>query len=153
MPEKPYTTKGIRSRFDPASSEPYTVSRSGIGLFAECPRCFYLEKRLGIARPDTPGFSLNNAVDALLKKEFDGYRAKGTTHPLMKAFGIDAVPYPHEKLEEWRDSLRHGIKFYHVDVRNYAKYILRDGTMFEKRELLTCLRSKITMAEKEIKIA
>jgi CRISPR/Cas system-associated exonuclease Cas4 (RecB family) len=123
MPEKPYTTKGIRSRFDPASSEPYTVSRSGIGLFAECPRCFYLEKRLGIARPDTPGFSLNNAVDALLKKEFDGYRAKGTTHPLMKAFGIDAVPYPHEKLEEWRDSLRHGIKFYHEQ----SNLIIRGG--------------------------
>jgi DNA invertase Pin-like site-specific DNA recombinase len=45
------------------------------------------------------------------------------------------------------------VKVGDVDVRNYAKYILRDGTMFEKRELLTCLRSKITMAEKEIKIA
>ena len=33
-----------------------------------------------------------------------------------------------------------------IDVRNYAKYILRDGMIFEKRELLTCLRSKITMA-------
>ncbi len=113
MPEKPYSTKGIRSRFDPASPEPYTVSRSGIGLFAECHRCFYLEKRLGIGRPDTPGFSLNVAVDALLKKEFDAHRVKASTHPLMKKYGIDAVPYQHEKLEEWRDSLRRGIKFYH----------------------------------------
>jgi hypothetical protein len=40
-----------------------------------------------------------------------------------------------------------------VDMRNYAKYILHEGTMLEKRELLTCLRSKITMAKKEIKIA
>ncbi|MDP2665604.1 MAG: hypothetical protein Q8P23_03135 [bacterium] len=38
-------------------------------------------------------------------------------------------------------------------MRNYAKYVLRDGTILEKRELLTCLRSKITMANKEIKIA
>lgn len=45
------------------------------------------------------------------------------------------------------------VKVGDVDVRNYAKYILRDGTIFEKRELLTCLQSKITMAKKEIKIA
>ena len=40
-----------------------------------------------------------------------------------------------------------------VHMRNYAKYILREGTIFEKRELLSCLRSKLTMAKKEIKIA
>jgi len=45
------------------------------------------------------------------------------------------------------------VKVGDVDMRNYAKYILRGGTMLEKRELLTCLRSKITMAKKEIKIA
>lgn len=45
------------------------------------------------------------------------------------------------------------VKVDDVDVRNYAKYILRDGTIFEKRELLTCLRSKITMAKKKIEIA
>ena len=44
------------------------------------------------------------------------------------------------------------IKIADIDIRNYAKYILRDGTMLEKRELLTCLRSKVTMAEKQIKI-
>jgi len=44
------------------------------------------------------------------------------------------------------------VKVGDIDVRNYAKYILRDGTILEKRELLTCLRSKITMANKEIKI-
>jgi len=45
------------------------------------------------------------------------------------------------------------VKVGDVDVRNYAKYVLRDGTIFEKRELLTCLRSKITMAKKKIEIA
>lgn len=39
-----------------------------------------------------------------------------------------------------------------IDVRNYAKYILRDGTMEEKRELLTCLRSKVIMNNKEVRI-
>ena len=44
------------------------------------------------------------------------------------------------------------IKTTDIDIRNYAKYILRDGTSFEKRELLLCLRSKLTMSEKKIRI-
>ena len=39
-----------------------------------------------------------------------------------------------------------------IDIRNYAKYILRDGTIFEKRELLGCLKSKLTMANKILKL-
>ncbi len=111
--KKKYSLKQERSRFNPKSPEPYRISRSGIALFAECPRCFYLEKRLGVGRPDMPGFSLNTAVDNLLKNEFDVHRAKGSRHPLMRAYGIDAVPYPHEKLDEWRDSLHHGIQYLH----------------------------------------
>ncbi len=102
-----------RSIFDPKSPEPFVVSRSGIDLFVECPRCFYLDKRLGTARPPGFPFSLNAAVDTLLKKEFDGHRVKGTAHPLMKKYGIDAVPYPHEELEAWRDSMRRGIRYFH----------------------------------------
>lgn len=45
------------------------------------------------------------------------------------------------------------VKVGEIDIRNYAKYILRDGTIAEKRELLTCLRSKITMAEKRIRVS
>lgn len=40
-----------------------------------------------------------------------------------------------------------------VDIRNYAKYILRDGKDIEKRELLGCLRSKIILKNKEICLA
>lgn len=37
-----------------------------------------------------------------------------------------------------------------IDIRNYAKYLLRSGTDIEKRELLSCLRSKIFLKNKEI---
>jgi hypothetical protein len=47
---------------------------------------------------------LNSAVDALLKKEFDIYRANGTKHPLIEKYGIDARPIPHENLEKWRNN-------------------------------------------------
>lgn len=44
------------------------------------------------------------------------------------------------------------IKVADVDIRNYAKYVLRDGTVIEKREMLECLRSKILLSNKEVKI-
>lgn len=37
-----------------------------------------------------------------------------------------------------------------VDIRNYAKYLLREGDNQEKRELLSCLRSGILFKEKTI---
>jgi len=110
---KYYNPKKTRNLFNPNSEEPFVVSRSGIDLFVQCPRCFYLDKRLGVARPPGFPFSLNSAVDTLLKKEFDYHRTKGSAHPLMKEYGIDAVPYSHDKLNDWRDSLRKGIKFHH----------------------------------------
>ncbi len=54
------------------------VSRSKIDLFLECPRCFYLDVVKKIKRPPGFPFNLNNAVDMLLKKEFDRDREVGT---------------------------------------------------------------------------
>ncbi len=39
-----------------------------------------------------------------------------------------------------------------IDIRNYAKYLLREGKDVEKRELLGCLRSKLTLCEKKINL-
>jgi hypothetical protein len=39
-----------------------------------------------------------------------------------------------------------------VEIRNYAKYILREGQMHEKRELLGCLRSNLMLAQKIVSI-
>jgi hypothetical protein len=104
-----YNPKRTRNLYEP--SAPFRLSRSKIDLFLECPRCFYLDRKLGVGRPPGYPFSLNSAVDALLKKEFDIHREAGTVHPLVKAFGLDLVPFKHEFIEEWRDSLRRGITF------------------------------------------
>ncbi len=108
---KYYNSQKTRNLYDPKGEAPFRLSRSKIDLFLNCPRCFYLDRRLGIGQPPGYPFSLNSAVDKLLKKEFDIHRACKTCHPLMKAYGIDAVPLAHEKLNEWRDSLRGGITF------------------------------------------
>lgn len=91
----------------------WTLSRSKIDLFLECARCFYLDNKLGVARPPGFPFNLNSAVDALLKKEFDVHRANGTQHPLAKAYKLDAIPFAHARMDEWRDALRNGVKCVH----------------------------------------
>jgi site-specific DNA recombinase len=44
------------------------------------------------------------------------------------------------------------VKVSDVDIRSYAKHVLREGVITEKREMLGCLRSKILLSNKEIKI-
>ena len=80
---KYYNPMRTRGLFEPNLREPFKLSRSKIELFMDCPRCFYLDRKLGVGRPPGFPFSLNSAVDALLKKEFDVLRAKNKKHPLM----------------------------------------------------------------------
>lgn len=40
-----------------------------------------------------------------------------------------------------------------ADIRNYAKYLLIEGSMFEKRDLLTCLKSRILLKEKSVRVS
>jgi len=49
-------------------------------------------------------FTLNLAVDALMKKEFDFYRLRNEPHPVMTMYGIEAIPLRHPQLETWRDT-------------------------------------------------
>ena len=111
---KYYTGRRTRNLFDPQSRAPFKLSRTKIELFINCPRCFYLDRRLGVGQPPGYPFALNSAVDKLLKKEFDLYREKQKAHPLMEASGIKAVPFKHEKKDIWRDALRGGIEYLHA---------------------------------------
>jgi hypothetical protein len=37
-----------------------------------------------------------------------------------------------------------------IDIRNYTKYVLKEASDLEKRELLSCLKSKILLANKMV---
>lgn len=107
-----YHPQRTKNLYDPEAKEPFRLSRSKIDLFCECPRCFYLDRRLGVGRPPGPPFSLNIAVDKLLKKEFDLHRAKDKVHPLLKRYGLKLVPFSHEKMNEWRENFK-GVQYLH----------------------------------------
>lgn len=81
----------------------WKLSRSKIDSFKECPRCFYLDNKLGTKRPGFPSFNLNIAVDELFKKEFDIHRNAKTPHPIMQKYKIEAIPFAHKNLDSWRD--------------------------------------------------
>lgn len=121
--------------YDPKSNEPFRLSRSGIDLFVECPRCFYLDKRLGIGRPPGFPFSLNSAVDHLLKKEFDIHRAQKTAHPLMKHYNLDAIPYSHQDLNTWRENFK-GITCKHEGTGLTISGAVDDVWINDKQELM-----------------
>jgi CRISPR/Cas system-associated exonuclease Cas4 (RecB family) len=106
-----YNPNRIKNLYDKNSKDVFRLSRGRIDNFINCPRCFYLDRKLGVAQPPGFPFSLNSAVDKLLKKEFDIHRKAGSKHPLMKKYGIDAIPLAHEKIDAWRDALRGGITF------------------------------------------
>lgn len=106
---KSQRTKGL---YEPRSAEPFKLSRSKIDLFLQCPRCFYFDRRLGVARPPGFPFALNSAVDHLLKLEFDAHRINGTNHPLIEKYGVDARPAAHNDLDKWRHNFT-GVQFLH----------------------------------------
>ncbi|MCF7833885.1 MAG: recombinase family protein [Candidatus Pacebacteria bacterium] len=43
-------------------------------------------------------------------------------------------------------------KISNIDIRGYARYVLKEGSDIEKRELLGCLRGKIVLSDKKISI-
>jgi RecB family exonuclease len=103
-----------RNLYDPQSQDLFSLSRSRLENFLKCPRCFYIDRRLGIEPPPGPPFSINSGVDTLLKREFDLYRARQVAHPYMLRSGINAVPFSHPDLDKWRSNFV-GVRVPHVE--------------------------------------
>tara|TARA_B100001964_G_scaffold233485_1_gene290809 strand:- start:109 stop:864 length:756 start_codon:yes stop_codon:yes gene_type:complete len=146
-----YTPKRSRNIYDPNDSKAFKLSRSKIELFIECPKCFYIDRRLGVGRPPGFPFNLNSAVDTLLKKEFDHYRENGEQHPLLEKYGVDARPVPHKDLDKWRQNFT-GIQYLHEQTNllifgaiddlwqnSKEEYIVVDYKATSKNEKITQL--------------
>lgn len=88
------------------------LSRSKLELFLDCPRCFWLDMKKGVKRPPPAPYTINTAIDGLLKKEFDVCRENGTAHYLIKKYNINAIPYKCKEINTWRQNFT-GIQFQH----------------------------------------
>jgi len=126
----------------------WRLSRSKIDLFVECPRCFYLDNKLGVRRPGMPAFNLNLAVDTLLKKEFDIYRTQQKPHPLMEEYKINAIPFQHQDLDKWRENFV-GFQYLHEPTGLTISGAIDDVWVNPKGEL-HIVDYKATSKEEEI---
>lgn len=133
---------------------PFSVSRSKIDLFFECPKCFYADRRLGISRPDMPGWSLNSAVDQLLKNEFDLLRKNGESHKLMERYGINAIPFSHPDMPSWRDDnfKRIGASFFHEETNLNINGIVDDIWQNKETKQLYIVDYKSTSTDRKISL-
>jgi len=130
-------------------SEVKKVSRSKIDLFTMCPRCFYLDVVKGVKRPSMPSFTLNNAVDHLLKKEFDIHREAQSIHPLLKHYKVKAIPFQHEKMETWRHNFT-GVQHLHKESNLFVFGAVDDIWKNDDDELIV-VDYKATSKDKEIR--
>ncbi|TSC92492.1 MAG: hypothetical protein CEN89_671 [Candidatus Berkelbacteria bacterium Licking1014_7] len=148
---KYYQVPRKTGNYEPGAKNPFRLSRSKVDLFLNCPRCFYLDRRLGIPPPPGYPFTLNTAVDELLKKDFDIHRLAGRAHPLMKKYGIKAKPLAHIKLNDWRDSLRKGVTFYHSRTGFFLTGGIDDVWISDDGELIV-VDYKATAKKEEVNL-
>ena len=112
--KKPVKAIGLRTKFsssyNPNQKEDFKISRGKFSNFLTCKRCFYLDRVKGFDAPGTPGWTLNETTDFLLKKEFDYCRKKHIPHRLFISNNLEhLVPFDHPEIDSWRDSLHKGL--------------------------------------------
>lgn len=143
--------KKTRSLYKPGQKDPYQLSRSKIELFVQCRRCFFMDARMGLGRPSIPAFTLNSAVDALLKNEFDLLRKKGQKHELMEKYAIDCIPFDHPDLPLWRGDI---VRFEGAKVLDKKTNLLINGLVDDlwknDKDEICIVDYKSTSSSKEV---
>lgn len=104
------------------------ISRSKIELFVECPRCFWLEMKHNIKRPEVfAGGFIGQKYDPLIKNEFDVHRQNLTKPDRLEELELNLFD-DFEKLKSWRNK---GIEFYHQE-HNFVYYGKIDELLIDK---------------------
>ena len=142
----PYNGKYI-----PEKQDLYKLSRSKVDFFLNCPRCFYMDRRLGIVQPPGFPFNLNSAVDNLLKNEFDYYRNLQKPHPYIERLGLNAIPFQHEKLDKWRHNFS-GVVYQHEALKLHLFGAVDDIWINLDTEELIVVDYKATSKNNEINL-
>ncbi len=119
--KEPIRATGLRSRlsscYSPNQKEDFKISRGRFSNFLTCKRCFYLDRVKGLDPPGTPGWTLNETTDLLLKKEFDYCRERQIPHRLfIENQLLNVVPFDHPEIDNWRDSLHKGLMLRHKNT-------------------------------------
>jgi hypothetical protein len=139
-------------RYRPNQNEPFPLSRTSVELYLRCPRCFYLatSEKYDISPPSGPMSYIPTAIDRILKSEFNIYRHIQEPHPYLIEREIDAVPFQHDKIEDWQ-SIFKGIRFHHHDTNLILYGAIDDCWRHTRSEELFIVEYKSTTAKKDKK--
>lgn len=146
--------KGIRIRkssvYQPNQQDDFKISRSKFDDFLKCQRCFYLDRVKGLESPQIPQFKLNEATDFLYKKEFDACRENQRSHRIFQNEGLaHIIPFKHNDLEKWRDSIHHGLKIRFKDTNIILSGGIDDVMQNTKNKKLIVVDYKSQAKKKE----
>jgi CRISPR/Cas system-associated exonuclease Cas4 (RecB family) len=108
------------------------LSPSSLGLFRECPRCFWLQINEGIHRPSGPFPSLPGGMDLVIKDYFDFWRVKNELPPEIRG-KVSGKLFPDlATLKKWRN-WRTGLIYEDKDAGGILSGALDDCVVDENR--------------------
>jgi len=108
---------------------------------------------MGLGRPSTPPYTLNSAVDSLLKNEFDLLRKNGQKHELMEKYAIECTPLSHPNLPQWRGEITaYEGALAHDEASNLTINGLVDDLWQDKDSNMVIVDYKATSTTKEISL-
>lgn len=85
----------------------YRFSPSSLSLLKDCPRCFWLQFRKGISRPQGVFPSLPSGMDRILKTHFDSFRDNGQLPPELAELNDSVKLFDDAKLlDVWRNNFK-----------------------------------------------
>lgn len=111
------------------------LSASSLALFNECPRCFYLQVKEKIRRPQGIPMPLYTKMDLLIKDYFDGFRRNGQLPPQLEGLVEGRLLDNQELLKKWRN-WRTGLAFYDKKANARLVSALDDCLMSEDNHFL-----------------
>jgi hypothetical protein len=118
------------------------ISRSQIELFIECPRCFWLDVKFKIKRPQKfSGGYIGSKYDPLLKNYFDKHRENNETPEDIKKHNLNLFS-DIETLKIWRGK---GIEYFHE--RHNVVYYGKIDDLLTKDDYLIPFDFKATISK------
>ena len=107
---------------------------------------FYIDKMNFSAKSEDVGtFDLDFA-----ELEIYLHRKEKTPHPLIKEFGVDAIPYEDERMDTWRNTFK-GIEYLHEPTNLLITGAI-DDVWINREEELIIVDYKATSKESEVNI-
>ena len=108
--------KRHQGSFNPEHPAPYELSRSRVENYLKCKACFWLAQLKNVKPPEIPSFTINTTTDILLKRDADAVRGKSAL-PIWEAAGLGhLIPFEHEDLENWTNSLHYGLNEHYFNT-------------------------------------